>query len=263
MCEGKGSELHTASQLSITIVMTAYNEEAVIAHTIDDCLTVIAQIPGNHEVLMVNDGSTDRTGEILNELSAKHPLLRVLVHPQNRGFVEAQRWLIREAKGDLIFHFAADGEWKACELHNLLARLREGYDIVVSVRRSKHYSPYRKIVSFLYNMLVLLLFRKNFHDIGSIRLVNARLWKQLPSVSSSAFFIAEKLLLAYRNGARVGFASVDHVWRVSGKSKFSNPLRALEAFWELFNFWLSPRSRQKINLSDAQASLQGILDGSK
>jgi glycosyltransferase involved in cell wall biosynthesis len=241
--------------------MTAYNEQAVIADTICDCLTVLDQIPGHHEILVVNDGSTDRTGEILSDLAMNYSQIRILVHPENRGIAQAQRWLIHEAKGSLIFHIAADGEWRASELHRMLHQLNEGYDIVIGVRRKRHYSVYRKIVSWMYNMLVLVLFRRNFHDIGSIRLVRAALWKRIPSESNSAFFIAEKLLLAHRNGCRIGFIGVDHVWRSSGRSKFNNPLRALDAFVELLAFRLSIRSRLKINLW-GEGAARGAADRS-
>jgi dolichol-phosphate mannosyltransferase len=241
---------------SITICMTAYNEEAVIANTICDCITVLNQIPGDHTILAVNDGSTDRTGEILQNLAAQYAQLRILVHPENRGIAQAQRWLIGEAQSDLIFHLAADGEWRASELHGLLAKLSQGYDIVIGVRRHKHYSAYRKVVSWLYNVFTLLLFGKNFRDIGSIKLVRAGLWKRLPAESNSAFFMAERLLLASRNGARIGFVPVDHVWRATGRSKFNNPLRALEAFVELVQFWWSPRSRQRLPLWEDETRLQ-------
>lgn len=246
--------LQSESHPSITVCMTAYNEEALIANTINDCINVLDSIPGQHTILVVNDGSTDRTGLILQELEKKYSRLRVLVHPGNRGIAKAQRWLIQEARGELIFHLASDGEWKASELLKLLDKLNEGYDIVIGVRRKKHYSPYRKAVSWLYNMLVLILFRKNLHDIGSIRLARARLWKQIPAESNSAFFIAEKLLVAYLNGARIGFTAVDHVWRSKGKSKFNNPVQSLKAFIELLNFWLTRHSRKNIDLYGSPAN---------
>lgn len=237
---------------SITVCMTAYNEEAIIASTIEDCIAALGQIPGRHNILVVNDGSTDTTGELLQRLEAKHPQIRVLVHPENRGFVQAQRWLIAEAEGDLIFHFAADGEWKAAELPKMLEKLGEGYDIVIGVRLQKQYTAYRKIVSWFYNVMVLTLFGKNFQDIGSIRLARASLWKRIPAASGSAFFIAEKLLLAHRNGARIGFVPVDHRWRSSGHSKFNNPLKVLRALSELFGFWVSTRSRRKLDLQEIE-----------
>jgi glycosyltransferase involved in cell wall biosynthesis len=249
------------SPTSITVCMPAYNEEAVIADTVYDCAKTLAELPGQHTILVVNDGSTDRTGEILADLARQLPQLRILVHPENRGIAHAQSWLIREAEGELIFHIAADGEWRASELHGLLGKLNEGYDIVIGVRRRKHYSWYRKMVSWVYNMLVVVLFGKNLRDIGSIKLARARLWKRIPAEANSAFFLAKKLLLAYRNGARIGFTSVEHVWRSTGRSKFNNPMRALEAFVELLSFWLSPQSRQKIDLYSDDADPQVTVRG--
>jgi glycosyltransferase involved in cell wall biosynthesis len=248
---------------SLSVCMTAYNEEGVIRETVLDCLSVLERIPGNHEILVVNDGSTDRTGEILHELAAQWPQLRVLVHPENRGYAAAQRWLIRAASKDLIFHMAADGEWKAEELYKMLEKMREGFDIVIGVRRKKHYSLYRKAVSWIYNVLVVLLFQKNLHDIGSIRLARANVWKRVPAQSNSAFFMAEKLLLAHRNGARIGFTPVDHVWRLKGKSKFSNPLNAVKAMDELVRFRFSPLSRQRIDLEAQGTASPSPLQGSE
>jgi glycosyltransferase involved in cell wall biosynthesis len=233
---------------SITICMAAYNEEAVIAETVQDCLSTLDDLPGQHSILVVNDGSTDRTGDILYELEKRHAQLRILVHPCNQGIAQSQKWLIREAPGDLIFHIAADGEWRAKELHKLLDVLNTGYDIVIGIRGSKDYTAYRKMISWVCNALVYLLFRKNFHDIGSIKLVKATLWKQVPAASCSAFFHAEKLLMAHRNGARIGFEFVDHVWRMGGKSKFNDPWKSVKACMELISFRLSPRSRQKLSL---------------
>jgi len=248
MLQSTGAREHCFPKCSITVCMTAFNEEAVVSDTINDCRKALRQIPGRHEILIVNDGSTDRTGQILQELSAKHKEVRVLTHQENRGYTEAQRWLIEEARGDLIFHFAADGEWKAHELHTLLKKLHEGYDIVIGVRKKKHYSPYRLLVSWFYNMLVTILFRKNFHDIGSIRLARSQVWKRIPAKPKTACFFAEKLVLAHRNQARIGFVPVDHSWRSGGRSKHSNPLRALEALVDLWALRLSPRSRQRIDL---------------
>lgn len=253
MIEPRQPPVEETPHPSITICIAAYNEEAAITDTIRDCMTVLDQIPGRHSILIVNDGSTDRTGEILGDLAVKFSRLRVLVHPENRGIAKAQRWLIREADGDLIFQISADGEWRISELQGLLNKLNEGYDIVIGVRRKKHYSLYRKAVSWFYNMLVAVLFRKNLRDIGSIKIARARLWKRIPARSQSAFFNAEKLLLAYRNGARIGFTPVDHVWRPTGRSNFNNPLRALETFAELVGFWLSPQSRQKLDLWDGDS----------
>jgi len=256
MTESKRFGLEKKSLSSISICMTAYNEQELIEETINDCTKLISTIPGEHEILVVNDGSTDDTGKILNKLSIKDSSLQILEHPKNLGIARAQRWLIQEAKGDLIFHFPADGEFKAQDLNKLLVKLEDGYDIVIGVRLKKQYSFYRSIISWIYNKFVLILFRTNLVDIGSIRLARASLWKRIPAESNSAFFIAEKLLIAHLNGARIGFTSVDHIWRSKGRSKFNNPVMALFTLSELFNFWLTYRSRPKIDLYKEYANHQ-------
>lgn len=233
--------LQSASHPSISICITAYNEDEIIADTINDCITVLNTIPGKHEILVVNDGSIDHTGEILNELSKKHKTLRVLTHPRNLGIARAHSWLIQEAAGDLIFHFPADGEIKAYELYKLINKLNEGNDIVIGARKKKDYGLYRNTISWIYNWMVQLLFKINLVDIGGIRLARADIWKGIPTKSNSAFCNAERLLIAHSTGARIGFIPVEHIWRTKGKSKFNNPLLALETFKELFIFWLSSR----------------------
>jgi glycosyltransferase involved in cell wall biosynthesis len=200
-------------------------------------------------VFVVNDGSTDETGAILEQLAARDPRVQVVTHEVNRGFAAGVRRLLQEAPGDLVFYLAADGEWRARELHGLLQKLAEGHDVVIGVRRKKHYGAYRRATSWVFNQLVRVLFGINLQDVGSITLAHARVWKRVAPQSDTAFACAEVLLLAWLSGARIGFTPVDHVWRATGKSKFNNPLRALEAFVDLFAFWLSPRSSQTTELS--------------
>jgi glycosyltransferase involved in cell wall biosynthesis len=234
-----------ATPPTITVCMTAFNEEAVITETVRECLDVLDQVPGQHSVLVVNDGSTDRTGSILQALVAHEPRVQVFTHETNQGFAAGVRSALREARGDLVFYFGADGEWRAQELHGLLAKLAEGYDLVIGVRRKKHYGIYRRGVSWLFNLLVRTLFGINLRDVGSITLARAWVWKGIASQADTAFVCAEVLLLAWLRGARIGFTPVSHVWRAKGRSKFNNPLRAVEAFVDLFAFRLSSRSRRR------------------
>ena len=242
---------------AITIGMTAYNEAAVIADTVRECLDVLDKIPGQHSVLVVNDGSRDGTAAILEKLAAADPRVQVITHQENQGFAAGVRRLLREAPGDLVFYLAADGEWRAGELFGLLDKLAEGYDLVVGVRRKKHYGAYRLATSWVFNQLVRLLFGVNLHDVGSITLAHSRVWRRISPQSDTAFACAEVLLLAWLSGARIGFTPVDHVWRSTGKSKFNNPFRALEAFVELFAFWLSPRGRSTTDLARERAGTTG------
>jgi dTDP-4-amino-4,6-dideoxygalactose transaminase len=248
-----GAPVASASP-TITICMTVYNEEAVIAATIRECLDVLDEVPGEHSILVMNDGSTDSTGRILEALAASDRRVRVLTNATNRGFAVSVRRLFGAAPGEVIFHIAGDGEWRARELHGLLRKLREGFDVVVGIRRRKNYGPYRQVVSWIFNRLIRVVFGQDLRDAGSITLAYSRQWKRIAPRTDSAFFSAEVLLLAALDGARIGFAPVDHVWRSTGKSNFNSPLRALEAFIDLCAFRLSRRSRRKTHRGHMEGS---------
>ncbi|MGH9172731.1 MAG: glycosyltransferase family 2 protein, partial [Vicinamibacterales bacterium] len=212
------------------------------ASTVETIVRALEETVDEYEIIVVNDGSTDGTGAILQALATTDPRLLVVTNEVNRGFAAGVRRLLRDAPGELVFYLAADGEWRARELFGLLDKLGEGYDLVIGVRRQKHYGAYRLATSWLFNLLVRALFGINLQDVGSITLAYSRIWKRISPQSDTAFACAEVLLLAWLNGARIGFTPVDHVWRSTGRSKFNNPLRALEAFADLFAFWLSQGS---------------------
>jgi hypothetical protein len=176
---------------------------------------------------------------VVHELLASVPALRLVEHTQNQGYAAAQRTLIREARGELIFHVPADGEMSPCALPLFLQRMAEGYDIVVGVRRRKEYTWYRRLVSWLYNRLIVVLFWIDLRDVGGMRLAKAAVWKRLPARSQSATCMAERLLIAHRSGARIGFVPIEHRWRRTGRSKFNRLRSAWRAFQDLIALRLS------------------------
>lgn len=232
--------------IRVSVCMPAFNEEAVIAETVAEAAEVLAGVPERHEILVVDDGSTDRTGAILAELAESEPMLRVLVHERNLGHAAAQRTLVGAAEGDVIFHIGADREWRMAELVAMLDKLEEGYDIVIGVRRNKQYSVARKLVSSSYNLLVALLWGKHFGDLGSIKMARASLWKRIPFLADSAFTHAQRILIAHANGARIATVPVDHTARKTGQSKFANPGAVVRATAELVRFRLSGESTRSI-----------------
>lgn len=232
--------------LRVSVCIPAHNEEALIAATIAEAEAVLDTVPGRHEILVVDDGSRDGTWTVLCEAATRHPLLRLLRHPERRGLAAAQQTLIRAVEGDVIFHIGADQEWRMDEIPRMLAKLREGYDVVIGVRRRKQYTLWRKCVSTLFNGLVALMWGKHFGDLGSLKMARADLWKRIPVGTQSAFANAERVLIAHHNGARISTIPVDHVARKHGRSKFAKPGQALRAFRDLVRFRLSARSRQRL-----------------
>ncbi len=229
----------------ISVCIQAFDEEAAIAATVHATAGVLAAMPGEHEILVCDDGSRDATPAVLRGLCDELPLLRVLTQPENRGIALARRRLVEEARGEVIFHMPADGECRPEALVALLARLDNGFDIVLGVRRRKRYTLPRLVQSWTYRALVALCFGDDLRDPGGVRLARATIWKRLHAESTSAFYMAEKLLVGLRHGARLGFVPVDHAWRATGTSRFSGPRPALAALRDLIAFRLSARSRAR------------------
>lgn len=232
--------------IRVSVCIPAFNEEAVIAETVAEAEEALAAVPGRHEILVCDDGSRDRTWAVLEEAAKNAPSLRLLRHPENRGNPAAQKTLVEAARGEVIFHIGADREWRMAEIPRMLAKLEEGCDIVIGVRREKQYTLGRKVVSEGYNALVWLLWGRHFGDLGSIKMARASLWKTLPFSSASAFIHAERILIAHQNGARIATIDVEHRRRETGESKYADPRQAVRAFVDLVKFRLSPRSRARL-----------------
>lgn len=227
----------------VSVVIPAFNEEACIEETVREAVDVLAGVPGEHEILVVDDGSRDDTWAILERLAAEIPLLRPLRHDENRGLAAAQRTLVTAARGRYIFHIGADGEFRMADMVPMLAALEAGNDICIGVRRDKRYTRWRKFASLSYNALVALLWGRHFGDLGSIKMARASIWKRVPFRARSAFVNAERVLIAYRNGARVTTVPVSHGARRGGTSKYASPLESLRALRDLISFRLSSQSR--------------------
>jgi glycosyltransferase involved in cell wall biosynthesis len=236
----------SSQPIRVSIVIPAYNEDEVIADTVAEAVEVLTDLPGEHEILVCDDGSSDRTWDILRELAETTPMLRPLQHEVNKGNPVAQRTLVGAARGEFIFHIGADREWRMTEMPRMLAVLESGADIVIGVRRDKQYTLARKVVSSSFNWLVALMWGRHFGDLGSIKMARASLWQSLPFGSTSAFLHAERILIAHSNGARIETIEVDHIARTTGASKFAHPKHAVKAFADLVKFRLSARSRTDI-----------------
>lgn len=232
--------------ICVSICIPAYNEEDLIEETIREGASVLEDLGGCHEILVVDDGSTDRTWACIASLRDEIPMLRPLRHSRNRGNPAAQRTLVEAARGEYIFHIGADQEWPMTELVRMLEKIREGYDIVIGVRTRSSYSLGRRLMSACFNCGVRLLWGADFGDLGSLKLARSGLWKRLPARSDSAFIHAERLLVARQHGARIAQVPVEHRIREAGSSSFGSLKEASAALLDMFRFRVTHDSHRSL-----------------
>jgi glycosyltransferase involved in cell wall biosynthesis len=207
----------------LSVVMPVYNEEAVIERVIREHLDLLSSLQDTidrWEILCLDDGSVDRTPEILEAMARHEPRIRVVRHPRNMGISVSLKDLYTLAVGTYVYVTGSDGQWPASNLTVLLKEQREsGADFVIGVRSNRRevYSFKRQLVSNLFNLLPRMLFGVKTGDAGSNKLGRSEIFRA-PIVSQSPFAEAERILRASLEGYRVSFAAIEFLPRTSGRT---------------------------------------------
>ncbi|MCA1558345.1 MAG: glycosyltransferase family 2 protein, partial [Acidobacteria bacterium] len=143
---------------SITVFFPAFNDEGSIGALVSNALDVLPRLTDNFEVLVINDGSTDATLDVLEDFARKSPNVRVISHESNLGYGAALRTGFRMASKELIFYTDGDGQYQVQELFALHPLLTPSVDVVNGYKRERADRRHRKFFGAAYNRLAHLLF---------------------------------------------------------------------------------------------------------
>jgi glycosyltransferase involved in cell wall biosynthesis len=221
---------------SLSVVLPAYNEEANVESAVEGVSSVAQQLGIDHEIILVNDGSTDRTGEIARELMQRIPNFRLVEHYPNRGYGGSLRAGFAAATGDLITFIPADNQFDFREISRLLERLDEA-DIVSGYRAERQDTFIRKLNALGWNTLVRLLFGYLCRDIDcGFKLFRREVLERVTIVSDGAMIDTEFLAGARARGFRIAEVPVIHLPRVAGEATGANLKVIAKAFRDLVRF---------------------------
>lgn len=217
---------------SISVVMPAYNEEDIIEKVVRDAAAYLEGVTEDYEVVVVNDGSKDRTGAILDAVHAENPRIRP-VHQANTGYGGALQAGFRNAHKDYVFFMDSDNQFDIRELDKLIPRLSE-VDVVLGYREHRQDHLGRKFNAFGWRCLVDLLFGLGVRDIDCAFKIFKRdkLVMALPE-SVGAMVNTEMLVKLKRRKTPWVEVPVTHYPRVGGKATGANLRVILKAFREL------------------------------
>ena len=221
----------------VAICIPAYNEETTIRQVVVEADSTIERTSMSGEILVIDDGSTDRTWQILCDAQNTLPRLKLRRHQTNQGIAATFAELYQWGNKDLVFLNSADGQWKMSTLLQLLP-LSDQHEIVIARRPVKHYSLSRLVVSWLFNALPVILFATRTYDAGSVKLVRRAIYDDIPIISRGVFGEAERLIRARRRGLRIGVRDVEHYPRLSGKALGAKPALVYQAMIDLLRCWL-------------------------
>jgi glycosyltransferase involved in cell wall biosynthesis len=197
---------------------------------------VLADVADSYEVIVVDDGGRDRTGEIADRLAAGDPRIRVVHHPDNLGYGAALRSGFAAAQYPLVVLVDGGNQFDLGELAILLRRLDRG-DIVTGYRIAQHDPLIRRVYAFMYNRLARVLFHIPVRDVNcGFKIYRRHLVERLlPQLRSSGALInVEMLARARKLGADVTEAGVHHFPREAGDPTAAHPFRTMRELLELW-----------------------------
>ena len=228
---------------STSCTILAYNEEATIERAILDVHEALRGLGRDFEILVVDDGSSDRTAELALALEAQLAEVRVLRHGRNLGPGSAILTGIRNARCDNVVFHPADQQVDFREVAGLLPLLDEHDIVVVSRSHRPGYTPMRMLSSHVYIGLARVLFGlRGFEDFNFIYLFRRELVGAMEIDSDGVFLCTEILVRAVRQGARVAHARAECLPRVAGSSAVYRPRVIAKTLREMLGFWARSRA---------------------
>ncbi len=226
---------------ALSVIIPAFNEEQNVEGTVREIVTKIGPRVENLEILLVDDGSTDRTGVLADELSAAEPRMRVIHHPGNLGYGAALKSGFAGARHPLIFYTDGDLQFDLAEIDRL-APLLDGADIVTAYRIDRQDPWHRRLNARIYNTTIRVLFGLDLEDIDcAFKIYRRSLFETIEIRSRSIFVSAEILTQAHRRGLVIRQVGVTHYPRRGGEPKGNNPSVVAAALRDLVRFWIRGR----------------------
>jgi glycosyltransferase involved in cell wall biosynthesis len=222
---------------NLSVFFPAYNEEENIVNTVNKALEVFPSYAEAFEVLVVNDGSSDKTKELAEDLAKSHENVRVISHEKNRGYGGALKSGFENAKYENVFYADGDGQFHLEEIERLVPLVGKS-DIAAGFRIKRNDPIHRVINGKAYNLLVRILFGLKVRDIDcAFKIVKKKVLDSVELKSESQFISAELLIKAKKKGFTINQVGVHHYPREKGKPTGNSMRAILGSFSELFKLW--------------------------
>ena len=207
------------SKPSIAVFFPVYGDEGTVEKVALKSLKILSEIASDYKVIIVDDGSPDRSGEIADKLAEEHPEIISVHHDKNLGYGAAlQTGFKYSLDYEWICFTDGDDQYDVNELYHL-SKLFHHYDLIVTFRYSKIYGTLRTFVSFVYNLLIRVLFKSHLRDHNcGLKIIRSSVVKDMDIISNSAFIGAEIIINAMVRGYPIGEAGIKTYPRTFGES---------------------------------------------
>jgi glycosyltransferase involved in cell wall biosynthesis len=222
---------------SLTVFFPCFNEEKNIRPLVTAYLEVLPQIAGKFEIIIINDGSTDRTSEITRKLSRKYPQVKLINHLHNQGYGASIRTGINHAQFDWVFFTDGDGQYEPRQLLEFIPHTPE-FKAIIGYRTNRAEGSLRAFNARLFKLFIDLLFRVHVKDIDcAFKLFQTDTVSSFPLISTGAMISAEILYRLKKKRIRFKQLPVVHLPRRFGRPTGNHPKVVFRAGWEALKLY--------------------------
>ncbi len=231
---------------SLSVIMPAHNEEVAIAGTVQSAIDAVSQWTQDFEIIVVNDGSKDRTREIVEEIAIVDTHVRIINHEVNQGYGAALVSGFEVITKELAFFMDSDGQFDIRDLQRFFP-LIEKYDAVLGYRVDRQDTWVRKLNALGWKMLVRLTFRLRVRDIDcAFKLYRSRFFHEHVLETRGAMINTEILYKFKRAGYTYTEVGVRHLPRHGGRATGAKPTVIARAFREMFIYAHKWRQEERL-----------------
>ena len=223
----------------LSVFFPAYNDAGTIASLVITSVKVAATLTDDFEVIVINDGSKDDTGRILDELARLYPdRVRIVHHETNRGYGGALRTGFATASKDLVFYTDGDAQYDPAEMTVLWEKMADDVDWVNGWKISRSDPVHRIIIGRLYHHMVKILFGLKVRDVDcDFRLMRRRIFDVVRLEKNSGVICLEMMKKFQDAGFKVAQQPVHHYHRAHGQSQFFNFPRIYRTAIDVMKLW--------------------------
>ena len=228
----------SAEKPGLTIFFPAYNDAGTIASLVLVAHMAARELTDDYEVVVIEDGSPDHTGALLDEMARHFPWLEVVHHEKNRGYGGALRTGFAAASKELVFYTDGDAQYDPREMARLFAALSPDVDFVNGYKISRNDPLHRVVIGRVYHWFVKLAFGLRLRDVDcDFRLMRRKVFEKVRLTRSSGVICVELMKKVQDHGFRIAEVPVHHFHRSYGKSQFFNAPRVARTLADLARLW--------------------------